>query len=61
MNNALRMAGLAAICAGGVSSALAFDPASQAKGIQSRPHQLFRCESAVDRGYDPRRHDAVCR
>ena len=42
MNNALRMAGLAAICAGGVSSALAFDPASQAKGINPEKTRKIR-------------------
>lgn len=42
MNNALRMAGLAAICAGGFSSAAAFDPAAQAKGNDPAKTQKIR-------------------
>ncbi len=42
MNNALRMAGLAAICTGGFTSALAFDPATQAKGADPEKTRKIR-------------------
>ena len=42
MNKALRTAGLAALCAGGFTSAMAFDPATQAKGTAPEKTQKIR-------------------
>ena len=42
MNKALRTAGLAALCAGGFTSAMAFDPATQAKGTTPEKTQKIR-------------------
>ena len=42
MNKALRTAGIAALCAGGLTTAMAFDPATQAKGADPAKTQKIR-------------------